>query len=97
MSTWRAQIFPDSSVGEITVDVQASTYHGAESQIYTIYGDVQYIHNLHETGGSSGGGSGGMDVGWGTIVVLLGIVLFFAYWPWFLLAGGIWCIWKIFK
>jgi len=97
MATWRAQIFPDSSVGEITVDVDASTYHGAESQIYTIYGDVQYIRNLREVGRSSGGGSGGMDIGWGTIAVLFGIFLFFAYWPWFLLFGVLWFLWTIFK
>lgn len=43
MTTWRADVFPDSSVGEISVEVEASTFHGAERQIRTIYGDVQYI------------------------------------------------------
>lgn len=95
MTTWRAQIFPDSSVGEITVDVDASTYHGAESQIYAIYGDVQYIRNLREVGKFSGGGSDG--IGWGTIAAFFGIILFVAYWPWFLLIGILWFLWTIFK
>ena len=55
MTTWRADVFPDSSVGEISVEVEASTFHGAERQIRTIYGDVQYIRNLREVGMFSGG------------------------------------------
>ena len=96
MATWRADVFPDSSVGEISVEVKASTFHGAERQIRTIYGDVQYIHNLREVGMFSGGSSSS-GIGWGTIAVLFGIFLFFAYWPWFLLIGIIWFIWNIFK
>ena len=95
MATWRADLFVDSSVGRISTTVEASTFHGAKQQIYAKHGSVQQILNLRQVSGEDS--SGGMDVGWGTIAVLFGIVLFFAYWPWFLLIGIIWFIWNIFK
>ena len=48
---WTAQVFMGSSIGEITVQVQAGTHHGAKQQIYALYGDqVEQIVNLREIG-----------------------------------------------
>ena len=52
---WTAKVFVNSNVGEIPVEVYASTFRGAEQQIYAKHGNVQQIKNLRENSG--GGGS----------------------------------------
>lgn len=80
MAQWTAQVFVDSNVGEITANVQASTYPGAKQQIERIYGPVQSIFNLREVsnsrggGGSSSGGSGCLAlVGLAFLIIVGGI------------------------
>ena len=61
MATWKANVFVNSRVGQITTTVEAATFSGAEEQIYAKHGDVQQICNLREV--SSGGGSLLSDAG----------------------------------
>ena len=69
MATWTAQVFVDSSVGEITATVEAGTYHGAIQQIERIYGPVQQITNVRESY-NRGGGGGSSASGGGCLPVL---------------------------
>ena len=70
---WTANVFVNSEVGEIPVEVYASTWHGAKQQIHAKHGDVQQICNLRESPeGSNDGGSIG-DMG---AYLLLGAILF---------------------
>ena len=71
MAQWTAQVFVDSNVGEITANVQASTYPGAKQQIERIYGPVQSIFNLREVSNSRGGG--GSSSGGNPILALVGL------------------------
>ena len=43
MATWKADVFVNSRVGQITTTVEAATFSGAEEQIYAKHGDVQSI------------------------------------------------------
>ena len=61
MATWKADVFVNSRVGQITTTVEAATFSGAEEQIYAKHGDVRQISNLREV--SSGGGSLLSDAG----------------------------------
>ena len=54
MATWRADCWMGSSVGEQTLEVEANTFSGADSQLRRVYG-AEHVRNLHEV--SSGGGS----------------------------------------
>ena len=89
MATWKADVFVNSQVGRITTEVEASTFQGAQQQIYAKHGDVQQITNLRQVTGSSGS-SGGSDIG-GSIA-LIGLVAagwaFFSFTPWILMGIG---------
>ena len=61
MATWKANVFVNSRVGQITTTVEAASFSGAEEQIYAKHGDVQQITNLRQV--SSGGGSLLSDAG----------------------------------
>ena len=82
MTRWTAQVFVDSSVGEITANVEAGTFHGAKQQIERIYGPVKQIVNLREVhtprGGGSSSSSGGGSLGGAFLglIVLAGIGAF---------------------
>ena len=54
---WVGQAFINSNVGEVTVEVYASTYPGAVQQVRAKYGDYQSLWNLNAVSGGSGGGS----------------------------------------
>lgn len=54
MATWKANVFVNSRVGQITTTVEAASYSGAEQQIYAKHGDVTTISNLRQV---SDGGS----------------------------------------
>ena len=60
MATWKADLFVNSRVGQISTTVEAASFRGAEEQIYARHGDVQQICNLREV---SGGGSSLSDIG----------------------------------
>ena len=82
MATWKADVFVNSRVGQITTTVDAATFSGAEEQIYAKHGDVQQICNLRQVsnGGSSLSGMG--DAG-GTLMlcaILFVIWLVVEYW-----------------
>ena len=81
---WTAQVFVNSDVGEIPVEVYASTYHGAEQQIYAKHGDVQQIVNLREDSGGgglfSGGGSSDTSGYLALGMVVLGLWLIIEFW-----------------
>ena len=89
MATWKADVFVNSQVGRITTEVEASTFQGAQQQIYAKHGDVQQITNLRQVTGSSGS-SGGSDTGGS--VALIGLVAagwaFFSFTPWILMGIG---------
>jgi hypothetical protein len=57
MATWKADVFVNSQVGWITTEVEASTFSGAQQQIYAKHGDVQQITNLRQVNSNSGGSS----------------------------------------
>jgi hypothetical protein len=46
MPRWKATIFVNSQVGEISAEVEAATFDGARQQIYTRHGNVESIRNL---------------------------------------------------
>ena len=54
---WVGQAFINSNVGEVTVEVYASTYPGAVQQVRAKYGDYQSLWNLNAVSSGSGGGS----------------------------------------
>ena len=86
---WTAKVFVNSNVGEIPVEVYASTYEGARQQIYAKHGDVQHISNLYEQSEKSGGGSG-LDIGSTGALVILGggLLAFFTITPWIMAGVG---------
>ena len=60
---WVGKAFINSEVGEVVVEVYASTYPGALQQVRAKYGDYQQIYNLNSvssrgSSSSSAGGSG---------------------------------------
>ena len=85
---WTAKVFVNSDVGEIPVEVYASTYHGAEQQIYAKHGNVQQIVNLRENSGGGSGGGSGLDLDQTTGLVILGggLLAFFTLTP-FIMSG----------
>ena len=46
MPRWKATIFVNSQVGEISTEVESATFDGARQQIYTRHGNVESIRNL---------------------------------------------------
>jgi len=77
---WVGQAFINSEVGEITVEVYASTYPGAVQQVRAKYGDYQSLWNLNavSSGGSGGSSaSGGIGclplLGLGFLVIIGGV------------------------
>ena len=54
---WVGQAFINSNVGEVTVEVYASTYPGAVQQVRAKYGDYQSLWNLTAVSSPGGGGS----------------------------------------
>ena len=91
MTTWKADVFVNSQVGRITTEVEASTFQGAQQQIYAKHGDVQQIANLRQVrNNSSSSSSSGSDVG-GT-VALVGLIAagwaFVSFTPWILMGIG---------
>ena len=79
---WTANVFVNSTVGEIPVEVYASTWEGERQQIYEKHGDVQQITNLYESPeGSSGGGSIGDTGGYLVLgAILFGLWLIIEFW-----------------
>jgi len=73
MATWKANVFVNSRVGQITTTVEAASFSGAEQQIYAKHGDVQQIINLRQVsdGGSLLSDAGDMG-GW----FILGCIVF---------------------
>jgi hypothetical protein len=61
MATWKADLWVNSNVGQITTTVEAASYSGALDQIHAKHGDVTTISNLREVSG--GGGSLLSDAG----------------------------------
>ena len=98
---WTAEVFVNSQVGRIPVEVYASTFQGAEQQIYAKHGNVQQITNLRERsrGGSDGGG--GLDAGSTTGAIILGggLLGFLMFTPWVMMgvggAAGTWIAQKV--
>jgi hypothetical protein len=91
MATWKADVFVNSQVGRITTEVEASTFQGAQQQIYAKHGDVQQITNLRQVRNSnSSSSSSSSDVG-GT-VALVGLIAvgwaFVSFTPWILMGVG---------
>jgi hypothetical protein len=91
MATWKADVFVNSQVGRITTEVQASTFGGAQQQIYAKHGDVQQITNLRQvSNNSSSDSSGGSDAG--VTVALIGLVAvgwaFLSFTPWIMMGLG---------
>jgi hypothetical protein len=91
MATWKADVFVNSQVGRITTEVQASTFGGAQQQIYAKHGDVQQITNLREVRSvNSSSSSSSSDIG-GT-VALVGLIAagwaFVSFTPWILMGLG---------
>ena len=72
MAQWTAQVFVDSNVGEITANVQASTYPGAKQQIERLYGPVQSIFSLRQVSNGNGNG-GGSSSGGNPFLALVGL------------------------
>ena len=53
MPIWEAELFVSSSVGKISVTVEAATHEGARQQIDEIYGPPQQVLNIRQlTGGN---------------------------------------------
>lgn len=84
MATWKANVFVNSRVGQITTTVEAASYSGAEEQIYHKHGDVQTISNLREVSSGDSGGIGFSDVtdmgGWfalGCLVLVTWLIMEF--------------------
>ena len=84
MSTWKAEVFVNSSVGRINTEVEAATFQGAKQQIYAKHGDVQQIVNLRQVNsrGSSSFGSG--DSGGLLCLTAIGIVLYLLVTYWYI-------------
>ena len=74
MARWTAKVFVDSTVGEITANVEAGTFEGAEQQIRRIYGPVTQIVNLRQVNGGGGGGSSSGGSGCLGLLVVVGII-----------------------
>ena len=74
MAQWTAKVFVNSNVGEITANVEASTYPGARQQIENIYGPVQSIFNLREVSSNGGGAASGGN-GCLALIGLAGLIL----------------------
>jgi len=75
MARWTAKVFVDSTVGEITANVEACTHEGARQQIERIYGPTQQIVNLRQVnGGNGGGGSSSGGAGCLPLLVIVGII-----------------------
>lgn len=90
MATWRADVFVNSQVGRIKTEVEASTFSGAQQQIYAKHGDVQSIMNLRQVNKSSSSSSEGLDIGasMGLVGVLAGIWILVTFTPWILMGLG---------
>ena len=84
MSTWKAEVFVNSSVGRINTEVEAATFQGAKQQIYAKHGDVQQIVNLRQVNsrGSSSFSSG--DSGGLLWLAAIGIVLYLLVTYWYI-------------
>jgi len=97
MATWKADVFVNSQVGRITTEVEASTFQGAQQQIYAKHGNVQQIVNLRQVSNSNSSASSGSFDGGGT-VALLGLIAagwaFVSFTPWILMGlGGVFGTW----
>lgn len=69
MATWKADVFVNSNVGQISTTVQAATFSGAKQQIYAKHGDVQQIVNLREVGSGESFSVGDIGGTWSLILL----------------------------
>lgn len=67
---WTGKAFINSEVGEIEVEVYASTYPGATQQVRAKYGDYQQIYNLNAVSSPRSGGSSSSAGGTGCLALL---------------------------
>lgn len=95
MARWRAKVFVNSMVGEIPVEVDASSYNGAKQLITQIY-NPQTIYNLNRIGESGSSNSSSDDgessaAGAGALIVLFFLLWLFAQFTPFILMsiGGV--------
>jgi len=70
----------------------------AAKEIKTIHPAASYgSSQLDDDDDDDGGSSGGSDISWTSIGFLLLVVLFISFWPYFLLAGAAFGIYKLVK
>ena len=106
---WRAVILTQSNRLEPVEFVSPNnSIQDATAQCMTMFAakEIKSIHPAASYGSSQlgddddddySGGSGGSDISWASIGFLLLIVLFISLWPYFLLAGAAFGIYKLVK
>lgn len=95
MARWRAEVFVNSKVGQIPVEVDAGSFEGARQLIQHIY-SPQAIYNLSQIGetrynGDSSSDGGGSAAGLGAMITVGFLLWLFAQYTPFVLMflGGI--------
>lgn len=88
MATWKADVFVNSKVGQISTTVQAATFSGAQQQIYAKHGDVQQIVNLREVGSGESFSVGDIGGTWSLILLCGAFWALFTWTPWVLMGLG---------
>ncbi len=106
---WRAVILTQSNRLEPVEFISPNNNRqDAEAQCMMMFGakEIKSIHPAASYGSSQlgddeddddRGGSGGSDISWASIGFLLIIALFISLWPYFLLAGAAFGIYKLVK
>jgi hypothetical protein len=92
MARWTAKCWLGTNSGYQQLEVQSSTYSGAEEQLRRIYG-AQSIINLRQVNehSSSGGGDGLM----GLMTIIGALFLMFTFWPIALALVVLYLVYKI--
>lgn len=94
MARYRATVFVNSSVGQITTEVDAATPSGAKEQIYAKHGNVQSIRNLTRVSDSGSGSQMSTSDGLGLLILCGAIWAFVSFTPWiFMGVGGAFGTW----
>lgn len=91
MARWAATVFVNSTVGQITTEVEAATAAGAKEQIYAKHGNVQSIRNLRKVNSNSSSDSGSSmstSDGLGLLILVGAIWAFVSFAPWILMGVG---------
>jgi hypothetical protein len=84
MSTWKAEVFVNSSVGRINTEVEAATFQGAKQQIYAKHGDVQQIVNLCQVNSRGSSSFSSEDSGGLLWLAAIGFVLYLLVTYWYI-------------